>query len=86
MRLTKYQKQLLGRLASGDKLYTDTRQLTGRVHRDDLNHTDSARVPFKTIETLMRGGLIKHGHVFHKRGEYSRHWYVITGDGLREAE
>ena len=84
MKLTKFQKQVLGRLAAGDKLYTDTRRRSATIHRDDHNHTRAARVPFRTLNTLSSLSLVEHVGDFQKRGEYSIHWYGLTDAGRNE--
>lgn len=86
MRLTKFQRHMLVRLAAGDKLYTDTRRRYATLHRDDHNHTNSRRVPFVTMNTLINLGLIEFVRDFQKRGEYSRHWYGLTPAGRGEVQ
>ena len=85
MKLTKFQKHVLGRLATGDKLYTDSRRRYATIHRDDFNSTNAERVPYRTLETLISLGVIAYGRVFEKRGEYSVHWFDLTDAGRRDS-
>lgn len=84
MKLTRSNRQLLRRLAAGDKLYTDTRRGSAVVHHDDCNHTGQRRVLFDTIRKLVGAGLIEVVDEFHKRGEYSIHWHGLTEAGRSE--
>jgi hypothetical protein len=84
MKLTKFQRHILRRLAAGDKLYTDTRRRYATVHRADHNQTGARRVPFRTLEALQAVGAVEVVRDFHKRGEYSRHWFDLTDAGREE--